>query len=46
LKFAVWDVWKLNDPRAPYFSLIGLGTLFLVAAYLYSRNRKALRDYL
>jgi hypothetical protein len=46
LKFVAWDVWKLNDPRAPYLSLIGLGALILVAGYLYSKNRKALRDYL
>lgn len=46
LKFFTWDVWKFNDPRAPYLSLIGLGALILAAGYLYSRNRKALRDYL
>jgi len=46
LKFVLWDVWKLNDPRAPYLSLIGLGALILVAGYLYSRNRKALRELL
>jgi hypothetical protein len=46
LKFVAWDVWKLNDPRAPYLSLIGLGALILVAGYLYSKNRKALREYL
>jgi len=46
LKFFSWDVWRLNDPRAPYLSLLGLGALILAASYLYSRNRKALRDYL
>jgi len=46
LKFFSWDLWRLNDPRAPYLSLIGLGALILAAGYLYSRNRKALRDYL
>ena len=44
LKYFLWDMWRLNGPRA--LSLIGLGALILVASYLYSRNRKALRDYL
>ena len=46
LKFFVWDLWRLEDPRAPWISFIGLGALIIVAGYLYSKNRKALRDYL
>ncbi|HEV2964301.1 MAG TPA: DUF2339 domain-containing protein [Candidatus Angelobacter sp.] len=46
LKFFAQDLWMLNDPSAPWISFIGLGVLLLVATYVYSRNRKALRDYL
>ena len=44
LKYFLWDMWKLSGSHA--LSLIGLGALILVASYLFSRNRKALRDYL
>jgi len=43
-KYFSWDMWKLNGSRA--LSLMGLGALLIVAGYLFSRNRKALRDYL
>jgi hypothetical protein len=46
LKLVCWDAWKINDPRAPYLSFIGLGAFILVVAYLFSRNRKALRENL
>ena len=46
VKFFAWDYWRLTDPRAHYLSMMGLGVLILVGSYLFSRNRKALRDYL
>ncbi len=46
LKFFLWDYWKLNDPRVHYLGLLGLGALILVASYVLSRNRKALRELL
>ncbi|MFI5105981.1 MAG: DUF2339 domain-containing protein, partial [Terriglobales bacterium] len=45
-KLVVWDVWQLNDPTARYLTLIGVGSLFLVVSYLFSRNREAFREYL
>jgi hypothetical protein len=45
-KIICWDVWQIDDPRARYLTLIGMGGLLLVVSYLYGRNREALREYL
>ena len=45
-KIMVWDVWRIDDPRARYLTMIGVGGLLLVVSYLYGRNREALREYL
>ena len=45
-KIVIWDVWQINDPRARYLTLIGVGALLLVVSFLYGRNREALREYL
>ncbi|MGE5324601.1 MAG: hypothetical protein ACM3SW_17170, partial [Actinomycetota bacterium] len=45
-KIAIWDVWQINDPRARYLTLIGVGALLLVISFLYGKNREALREYL
>ena len=45
-KIMVWDVWQIDDPRARYLTMIGVGGLLLVVSYLYGRNREALREYL
>jgi hypothetical protein len=45
-KIVCWDVWQIDDPRARYLTLIGVGGLLLVVSYLYGRNREALREYL
>jgi hypothetical protein len=45
-KIACWDAWRMNDPRARYLTLIGVGAILLVVSYLYARNREALREYL
>lgn len=45
-KIVFWDVWQIDDPRARYLTLIGVGGLLLVVSYLYGRNREALREYL
>jgi lipid-A-disaccharide synthase-like uncharacterized protein len=45
-KIVGWDVWQIDDPRARYLTLIGVGGLLLVVSYLYGRNREALREYL
>jgi hypothetical protein len=42
----VWDVRQLSDPTARYLTWIGVGALFIVVGYLYSRYREALREYL
>jgi uncharacterized membrane protein len=45
-KIAAWDAWRMNDPRARYLTLIGVGAILLIVSYLYARNREALREYL
>lgn len=45
-KIVFWDVWQIDDPRARYSTLIGVGALLLVVSFLYGRNREALREYL
>lgn len=45
-KIAVWDAWRMNDPRARYVTFIGVGIAILVISYLYARYREALREYL
>lgn len=45
-KIVIWDVWQINDPRARYLTLIGVGALLLVVSFLYGKNREALREYL
>jgi len=45
-KIVFWDVWHIDDPRARYSTLIGVGALLLVVSFLYGRNRETLREYL
>jgi Predicted membrane protein (DUF2339) len=42
----VYDTFQVNNPQVRYMTWIGLGILILVAAFLWARNREALRDYL
>ncbi len=45
-KIALWDAWRMNDPRARYLTFIGVGVVILVVSYLYARYKEALREYL
>lgn len=42
----VYDTFYFDDPQIRYMTWIGVGILILVVAFLYGRNREALRDYL
>ena len=46
VKLFAWDYWKLTNPQIHSLSFMGLGILMLVGGYLFSRNRKALREWL
>jgi cbb3-type cytochrome oxidase subunit 3 len=46
VKLFVWDYWRLTNPQIHSLSFMGLGILMLVVAYLFSRNRKAIREWL
>jgi hypothetical protein len=42
----VYDTFFFNNPQIRYLTWIGVGILVLVVAFLYGKNREALRDYL
>lgn len=42
----VYDTFYFDNPQVRYLTWIGVGILILVVAFLYGKNREALRDYL
>jgi hypothetical protein len=42
----VYDTFYFTNPQVRYLTWIGVGVLALVVAFLYGKNREALRDYL
>jgi Predicted membrane protein (DUF2339) len=46
LKLAVYDIFFVNNLLLRALTWIGVGVLITMVAFLYSRNREALRDYL
>jgi hypothetical protein len=42
----VYDTFFFDNPQVRYLTWIGVGILILVVAFLYGKNREALRDYL
>ena len=42
----VYDTFYFDNPQVRYLTWIGVGIMILVVAFLYGKNREALRDYL
>ena len=42
----VYDTFYFHNPQVRYITWIGVGIMILVVAFLYGKNREALREYL
>ena len=46
LKVLAMDMWKIHDTGARYLAMIGVGVMLLLGAFLFAKNKEALRELL
>jgi hypothetical protein len=46
VKVLAMDVWKIHDTGVRALAVLGVGAMLMVGAFLFARNREALRKIL